>query len=200
MKCFPVVVSLLFLSHEVHPHAFQLGSEAMAASQPVAPPGGFVAAVPLVKALGSPPSPSDLGLGIKCVHVSSGGLETGKSKDHPSTHSDAGWQMSTPPLQRAWRLNTLGLIHLAGSMCAPIWHMMPRLGGSGSGGGDFTYRIPPAWAPENEQNYCFRAWAQDLRLWLMLADLHPAQQVAAFVVRLGGAAREVVRSIIQKSW
>ena len=72
--------------------------------------------------------------------------------------------------------------------------MLPRLGGS-HGGGDFTYRIPPAWAPENEQHYSFRAWVQDLQLWLMLTDLQPAQQAVAVVMRLGGAAREFVRSI-----
>ena len=72
---------------------------------------------------------------------------------------------------------------------------MPRCGGGGGGGGgDFTYRIPPAWAPENEQHYSFRDWCQDLQLWLMLTDLQPAQQAAAIVMRLGGAARELVRS------
>ena len=74
--------------------------------------------------------------------------------------------------------------------------MLPRLGGS-HGGGDFNYRIPPAWAPENEQQKRLRAWAQDLQLWLMLTDLQPVQQVVAVVMRLGGAAREFVRSITQ---
>ena len=73
--------------------------------------------------------------------------------------------------------------------------MVPRLGGQGSGGGDFTYRVPPSWSPENEQHYSFRAWCQDLQLWLMLTDLQPAQQAAAIVMRLGGSARELVRSI-----
>ena len=56
MKLLPVVVLLFLIPHEVHPHSFQLCSEAMFAPQPVAPPGGVVAAVLLVKALGSPPS------------------------------------------------------------------------------------------------------------------------------------------------
>ena len=72
--------------------------------------------------------------------------------------------------------------------------MLPRLGGS-HGGGDLTYRIPPAWAPENKQHYSFRAWAQDLHLWLMLKDRQPAHQAVAVVMSLGGAARELVRSI-----
>ena len=68
-------------------------------------------------------------------------------------------------------------------------------GGGGGGGGGFTYRIPLARAPETEQHYSFRAWCQDLQLWLLLTDLQPAQQAAAIVMRLGGAARELVRSI-----
>ena len=73
---------------------------------------------------------------------------------------------------------------------APVWR------GGGGGGGDFARRIPPTWAPENEQHYSFRAWCQAIQLWLMLTDLQPAQQAAAIVMRLGGAARELVRSII----
>ena len=72
---------------------------------------------------------------------------------------------------------------------------MPRFGGGGGGGGgDFIYRIPPAWVPENEQRYSLRAWCQDLQLWLLLTDLQPAQQASAIVMRLAGAARELVRS------
>ena len=182
MTSFPVLVSLfVFLSHEVHPHGFQLGSEATVAPQPVAPPSGFAIAVPWVKALGGLPSPSDLGLGIQLVHAYLGGLETCKSKEQSSTRSDAGWQMGMPPFQGAWRLNLVGLLLLAGCLCASIWHMMPRLGGSGSGGGDFAYRIPAAWTPENGQNYSFWAWV-----------LQPTQHVAAIVMRLGGVVLVVV--------
>ena len=37
--------------------------------------------------------------------------------------------------------------------------MMPHGGGGHHGGGsrDFNYRVPPAWSPENESNYSFRA-------------------------------------------
>ena len=74
--------------------------------------------------------------------------------------------------------------------------MLPRfVGGGGAGAGHFTFRVPPAWAPENEHHYSFRSWCQDLQLWLMLIDLQPAQQAAAIVMILGGAARELVRSI-----
>ena len=106
-----------------------------------------------------------------------------------------GREKSRPPLYRYWKLNVLGLIGYTLSMCSPICLMLPRLGGQGAGGREFTYRIPPAWSPENEQHYSFRAWCQDLQLWLMLTDLQPAQQVVAIVMRLGGSARELVRSI-----
>jgi hypothetical protein len=125
----------------------------------------------------------------------SGDQEAGKLNGLPYS-SEAGRPKSIPPLARYWKLNVLGLLLLIGSMCSPLWMMIPRIGGGGGGGGgDFTYRIPPAWAPENEQHYSFRAWCQDLQLWLLLTDLQPAQQAAAIVMRLGGAAREFVRSI-----
>ena len=54
--------------------------------------------------------------------------------------------------------------------------MLPRFGGS-HGGGDFAYRIPLAWAPENEQHYSCPAWAQDLQLRLMLTDLQPIRSL-----------------------
>ena len=73
--------------------------------------------------------------------------------------------------------------------------MLPRLGGGGGGSGNFTHRVPRAWAPEHEQRYSFRAWAQDLHVWLMMIDLQPAEQAAAVVVCLGSSARELVRSI-----
>ena len=63
------------------------------------------------------------------------------------------------------------------------------------GGGDFIYRTSPAWAPENEPHYSFRTWIQDLQLLLKLAYLQPPQQSAAIVMRLGGVARVLVRSI-----
>ena len=61
--------------------------------------------------------------------------------------------------------------------------------------GDSNYRTPPYWSPEGEESYSFRAWVQDLQMWMMLTDLQPHQQAAAIVLRLGGSAREVVRGI-----
>ena len=71
--------------------------------------------------------------------------------------------------------------------------MMP--GPSGSSGRDFNYRIPPYWSPENEHQYSFRAYMTDISLWVMLTDLHPHQQCAAIIMRLGGAAKEMARMI-----
>ena len=73
-------------------------------------------------------------------------------------------------------------------------HMMPGLGG-GSRTENFNYRIPPAWSPENDSNYSFRAFRTDLSLWVMLTDLAPHQQCAAIIMRLGGQARELARMI-----
>ena len=74
--------------------------------------------------------------------------------------------------------------------------MAPGAGGLTLGGRDnFNYRIPPAWPPENENHYSFRAYMTDISLWIMLTDLQPHQQCAAIIMRLGGAAREMARMI-----
>merc|ERR1712185_248532 len=76
--------------------------------------------------------------------------------------------------------------------------MMPAPGGGGLPGGrgeNFTYRIPPSWAPENDASYSFRAFLTDISLWVMLTDLAPHQQCAAIIMRLGGQARELARMI-----
>ena len=75
--------------------------------------------------------------------------------------------------------------------------MMPNTAGGAMAGGnrDFNYRIPPAWSPEGERNYSFRAYMTDISIWIMLTDLQPHQQRAAIVMRLGGAARDVARMI-----
>ena len=56
-----------------------------------------------------------------------------------------------------------------------------------------NYRIPPAWTPENENSYSFRAYMTDMSLWILFTDLQPHQQCAAIIMRLGGAAREMAR-------
>ena len=73
--------------------------------------------------------------------------------------------------------------------------MMPAGAPTMSSAKDFNYRIPPAWSPENEASYSFRAYFTDISLWIMLTGLAPHQQCAAIVMRLGGAAREMARMI-----
>ena len=67
--------------------------------------------------------------------------------------------------------------------------MVPHFNGNNSR--DFNYRIPPYWSPETEHQYSFRAYLTDISLWVMLTDLHPHQQAAAIVMRLGGEAKDM---------
>ncbi len=60
---------------------------------------------------------------------------------------------------------------------------------------DFNFRVPPRWNPEQEHQYSFRACTTDMMLWSLLTELHPHQQAAAMVMRLGGSAREVTRTL-----
>ena len=53
--------------------------------------------------------------------------------------------------------------------------------------------LPPAWSPENERSYPFRDWVQDLTLWTIMSPGTPAQQSAADISRVGGAARDMAR-------
>ncbi len=72
--------------------------------------------------------------------------------------------------------------------------MMPAAGPPNlTGRENFNYRIPPAWSPEQENTYSFRAYMTDISLWVRLTDLQPHQQCAAIIMRLGGAAREMAR-------
>ena len=61
----------------------------------------------------------------------------------------------------------------------------------------FNYRVPPAWAPElgYSGEYTYQCWCRDIMHWTMLTDLTPAQQAASIVMRLGGAARDLARTI-----
>ena len=59
----------------------------------------------------------------------------------------------------------------------------------------FQHRVPPAWTPENDEHYGFRAYMTDIALWSMMTDLQPHQQCAAIIMRLGGSAREFARTI-----
>ena len=57
-------------------------------------------------------------------------------------------------------------------------------------------RQPPSWSPEREANYSFRNWTQDLMAWSILAtDMDGAQQTAALILQLVGAARDLARNL-----
>ena len=61
--------------------------------------------------------------------------------------------------------------------------------------GKLQIQDPPAWSPENDNNYSFRAYMTDISHWVMLTALAPHQQCAAIMMRLGGQARELARKI-----
>ena len=58
-----------------------------------------------------------------------------------------------------------------------------------------NYRISPAWSPDMDHYYSFRAYMTDVSLWAMLIDLAPHQKCSAIIMRLGGPAREFARMI-----
>ena len=80
-------------------------------------------------------------------------------------------------------------------------NMMPAGAAAGQGppggrGGFGNNRQPPPWSPERETTYPFRHWVQYLLAWSILAtDMDSAQQCAAIILQLGGAARELTRSM-----
>ena len=84
------------------------------------------------------------------------------------------------------------LICIAMILMVPC-HMMAD--GGGNRGGEFNHRRPPAWGPEMEREYSFRAYITDLMHWVLLTDLQPHQQAAAILMRLTGAARELTRTM-----
>ena len=63
------------------------------------------------------------------------------------------------------------------------------------GAGTASLRLPPRWEPGLENSLPFRVWLQDLMLWTIGTDLQPHQQCAAIIQQLGGAARELARSL-----
>ncbi len=58
-----------------------------------------------------------------------------------------------------------------------------------------TMRLPPRWEPGLENALPFRTWLQDLLLWTITSDLEPHRQAAAIISQLGGAARELARTL-----
>ena len=59
-----------------------------------------------------------------------------------------------------------------------------------------TIRDPPTWSPEMESRYPFRDWVRDVFLWTQATTLTSEQQmVAAIILRLGGAARQMANQM-----
>ena len=75
----------------------------------------------------------------------------------------------------------------------------PGVGGNGQGHNrvhqETSHRTPPRWGPEMESQYSFRTFITDLQLWSMMTDLAPHQQVAAVILRLSGAAKDLARTL-----
>eukprot|EP00434_Breviolum_minutum_P044271 symbB.v1.2.039526.t1/scaffold6626.1/size16615/2 len=67
-------------------------------------------------------------------------------------------------------------------------HMMP-------GAHHTSTRLPPRWEPGLEDSLPFRTWLQDLLLWTITSDLEPHRQAALIISQLGGAARELARTM-----
>ena len=62
--------------------------------------------------------------------------------------------------------------------------------------GQSTSKVPPYWEPALElRGYPYRVWLQDLDVWAAGTELQAEQQAPAVVQRLGGAARELARSV-----
>ena len=80
--------------------------------------------------------------------------------------------------------------------------LLPRIGG-GNGQGhnhvrqETSHRTPPRWGPEMEPRYSFKTYITDLQLWSMMTDLAPYQKVAAVILRLSGAAKDLLGHSLQ---
>ena len=78
--------------------------------------------------------------------------------------------------------------------------LLPPRSGGGNGQGhnhvhqETSHRTPPRWGPEMESRYSFKTYITDLQLWSMMTDLAPYQQVAAVILRLSGAAKDLART------
>ena len=84
---------------------------------------------------------------------------------------------------------------------ACLWRMSPRLTGAGQRGQEgVNYRVPPAWPLEHEAPYSSRAWCQDPQVWMISTSLQPHQQAATMVMRLGGSAWGMVRTVAPQGW
>ena len=77
----------------------------------------------------------------------------------------------------------------------------PRAGGGNDQGHNHvrqetSHRTPPRWGPGMESRYSFKTYITDLQLWSMMTDLAPYQQVAAVILRLPGAAKDLARTLM----
>ena len=90
---------------------------------------------------------------------------------------------------RTISLAVLAILSL--TMSSMICHMFHPPGGQGQQ----NMRLPPRWDPSMESSTPFRLWVQDLMLWAIVTDLAPHQQCAAIIAQLGGAARDLARTI-----
>ena len=91
---------------------------------------------------------------------------------------------------RTVRLQVLCIILLCCAVFPMVCFMyQPQQGGANS------LRLPPRWDPSMEGSLPFRNWMQDLMLWTICTDLNPAQQCAAITSQLGGAARDLARTL-----
>ena len=103
----------------------------------------------------------------------------------PKTDEVAGRAANTEALDDA--LYTM----LGFMMASMLWHMMPNYHNPA----EASARVPPRWSPELEATYSFRTYAQDTLIWCITTDMQPAQQCAAIIQRLGGAARDLARAM-----
>ena len=95
-------------------------------------------------------------------------------------------------------VSRIRIIVFSSAAASIIICMMPGGGGVPGGTGPrdgFNYRIPPSWSPENDHQYAFRAYMTDIMLLVILTDLQPHQHCAVVVMRLGGSAREMARTM-----
>ena len=85
------------------------------------------------------------------------------------------------PLFRLWHSLTMSM---NAQPAHNDWHLQQATG-----------KIPPAWSPADQRRYSFRHWLVDLRLWTAATDIDPIRWGPMIAMRLGGAARDMVREM-----
>ena len=187
-------IFVLSLIHGMRPHACQLGRDAMVSPLPVAPPHGFVDASSATQVVESTrwqghPGP------MEPVRVSEQSQEVGRTSNSPKARSDAGWQMNLPPLRRHWKLNVVCCLfwwHACATTLVDAgtprrqWRRWRRLGVSHSTCMGPRERVALQFSCMGPRPTC-------------VVDAYGCATSTAgrVVMRLGGAVRELVRSIAQ---